>query len=193
MTNIINNINFNIFFIIFFLIFIIRNILELFLKPKDKHKKKSEKIGKKALFFFTLLYLGSGTAVYIYLLFDKSFNLYLFFAGNTLLLSAFFIRMIVLQKIKNSFSIYINNSDKDILVTSGIYRIIRHPAYLFYSLEMSAFLLIRFNFFSFSAFVVDLIITIIRIRDEEKFLIDSFNNKYKNYQENTWKMIPFVY
>jgi len=80
------------------------------------------------------------------------------------------------------------------LITSGIYRYIRHPQYL-------GFLLLFFGYsFSMGSLLMTLIITVTffiifrsRMVLEEKLLISTFGEKYLAYAKRTKRLIPFVY
>lgn len=187
------SIEINQYFVIFLIVFLLRNVFELILQPTDKHKNNSEKDGKITIVVYTVLFLGSGTAVWIYLLFDPQVKPLVYYSGVVLLVMAFILRMITLQRIKRSFSLYINTLPSDLLITDGVYKIIRHPAYTFYSLEMLAFVVIKFNYFSLIALALDVLITLRRINKEEEFLLQRFGDKYSKYRKETKKLIPFVY
>jgi protein-S-isoprenylcysteine O-methyltransferase Ste14 len=79
------------------------------------------------------------------------------------------------------------------LITSGLYRFIRHPRYL------GGFILgIGFSFLyrswiglvlSFAFFVIILF----RIRDEEAVMHREFGQVWEAYCERSWRLIPFLY
>lgn len=80
------------------------------------------------------------------------------------------------------------------LVTTGIFRYIRHPHYtslIFVGLGLALF------FYSIFALVVAIIaipIIIWSILDEEKHLIKQFGNEYIEFMEKTpWRIIPKLY
>lgn len=80
------------------------------------------------------------------------------------------------------------------LVTSGIYSLVRHPIYLSYILLFSGFCLLLQSIVTLG---ILLLICLVwfgnRIAIEEKMLLQEFQNDYKIYQQNTKKLIPFVY
>jgi len=80
------------------------------------------------------------------------------------------------------------------LVTSGVFRYIRHPHYT--SLLIIGFGLALF-FYSLSALAVAFIavpIMIISIFDEEKHLIRQYGDAYKEYQKQVpYRMIPGIF
>jgi len=187
------SINPNIYFITFLIIFILRSILEFVLKPKDKHRKMVDRRTKVEILLFSTLYITSGTAVWLFLLFEDPASQGFYFFGVSLFIFSFVMRMSTLKKLKNSFSFSITPHRDDKLVTKGFYRFIRHPAYLFFSLEMAALFLIRFNYISLFMFAIDFIVTLKRIRNEEFLLVEKHGDKYRNYMRKTKKLIPFVF
>jgi protein-S-isoprenylcysteine O-methyltransferase Ste14 len=80
------------------------------------------------------------------------------------------------------------------LVTSGIYAVIRHPAYLAVCMlgslpglaagSVAAFLLL-------TLFTVPQ--TLYRLSLEEKMLADRFGGEFERYRNKSWRLLPFVY
>lgn len=80
------------------------------------------------------------------------------------------------------------------LVTTGIYRQVRHPVYLSYVLLLVGYCTILQSFVSLVLTVVSCTIWLgNRINIEEKMLIEKFGDRYQAYQRKTKKIIPFIY
>lgn len=80
------------------------------------------------------------------------------------------------------------------LITSGIYKYVRHPMYLtalLLLLSQSLSLTNRIGLVSNA--IAFGILLFIRIPAEEKMLIKEFSMEYKKYMEKTSKIIPFIY
>ena len=79
------------------------------------------------------------------------------------------------------------------LRTNWLYRFVRHPLYF------GAILIaigVPVSVASMKGFLVMLLlipIVLIRIRLEEKMLIEAFGDEYRNYMKTTKKLFPFVY
>lgn len=80
------------------------------------------------------------------------------------------------------------------LVDAGIYSAVRHPIYLSYILLFTAFCTMLQSPISLGVLAV--VCTIWfgnRISIEEEMLITQFGDEYKNYQQKTKKLLPFIY
>ncbi len=79
-------------------------------------------------------------------------------------------------------------------VTQGIYHILRHPIYTALLLEGLGLPLILASLrASAVVFVLIGFGLILRIRSEEKTLITEFGDYYRNYQKDTWRVIPHIF
>ena len=79
------------------------------------------------------------------------------------------------------------------LVTSGPYRLIRHPMYL---AQVVAVIPLVNDYFSYGRLgVLLLLITtlLFKIEYEEKGLIGQFGSDYEKYRQSTKKVLPFIY
>ena len=79
------------------------------------------------------------------------------------------------------------------LVTSGLYRVIRHPSYLGLLLFLLGWALV---FRSVIGVLVSLLILpplIARMNSEEALLESEFGERYSEYRRRTWRLVPFVY
>lgn len=79
------------------------------------------------------------------------------------------------------------------LVTSGLYRYVRHPRYLgavFLGVGLSLTFRSRIGLVLSSAFIG---LIILRIRDEEALMHKEFGQEWEVYCEHSWRLIPFLY
>lgn len=102
-------------------------------------------------------------------------------------------RYLAIKYIKHSYSQFIEPIENGILVTHGMYTVIRHPLYMFYIMESMGLLLIYSNLYSFFAFICLVITIALRIIFEEKELVGKYKDEYLNYQKRTKRIIPFLY
>ena len=77
------------------------------------------------------------------------------------------------------------------LVTTGIYRYIRHPIYLAVWLQTLAQCLLLQNWIAgWTGIATFLPVYVIRVPREEKMLLDLFGNRYKTYMKKTGRILP---
>jgi len=83
--------------------------------------------------------------------------------------------------------------DRQVLITDGPYRWIRHPMYsAFYLLHIAVFFLTA-NWFIGVTWLVGLtIIIFLRVRREEEMLLERFGDQYSLYMERTGRFLPPV-
>ena len=77
------------------------------------------------------------------------------------------------------------------LVTTGIYRLIRHPMYASQLLMMIAQLLLLQNWLAGPTGLLFFIpFYILRVQAEEKMMLDTFGDQYRDYMQNVGRIIP---
>jgi len=79
------------------------------------------------------------------------------------------------------------------LIQRGIYRRVRHPAYLGTILGCLAMPLVFHSVYGFAVMLLLIPCLLYRIRIEEARLMASFGKDYEAYMAHTWKLVPYVY
>jgi len=79
------------------------------------------------------------------------------------------------------------------LITSGPYRFIRHPMYLYFYIYVLSLGLLSSNILILvSGFMTWTLLYVVRVPDEEKMMIDEFGEQYKQYMKETGRIIPKI-
>ena len=80
-----------------------------------------------------------------------------------------------------------------VLVTSGPYRLIRHPMYLAQVVAVIPLVNDYFTPWRFAVLVLLMVTLLLKIQHEEKGLIGQFGRDYEDYRKHTKKVLPFIY
>ena len=131
-------------------------------------------------------------AIYDFSRLARTENVWQWF-GMIILVSAIIINQLAIRTLKGLFD-RITIKPNHHLVTTGIYRQVRHPVYLSYVLLLVGYCMILQSFVSLVLTVVSCTIWLEnRINIEEKMLVEKFGDRYQAYQRKTRKIIPFIY
>jgi protein-S-isoprenylcysteine O-methyltransferase Ste14 len=104
------------------------------------------------------------------------------------------IRLVAVATLKRQFTITVSIVENHELVDTGLYRMIRHPAYLGHLASLLGFGLASGNWFSLAVLVVlPLAATSYRIHVEEGALLRHFGPAYQAYASRTKRLIPGIY
>lgn len=109
------------------------------------------------------------------------------FALGTILLSW------AMWTLHGQFTVRLSVAAGDRLVTSGPYRIVRHPGYLGWILALPGMALALGSLAILAMTALFVAWIVVRIRDEEAMLLAEFGDSYRAYQQRTKRLIPFVY
>jgi protein-S-isoprenylcysteine O-methyltransferase Ste14 len=113
--------------------------------------------------------------------------------GLALFLTGFTIRILARRTLGKYFSTKLRVLEDHEIVVNGVYRFIRHPAYLGL---LCIFLAIPLLFYSLYGFILILLAipdVLYRIRREESMLIERFGSIYEEYMKTTKKLLPYIY
>jgi protein-S-isoprenylcysteine O-methyltransferase Ste14 len=126
-------------------------------------------------------------------LFLGIFSLALSIIGIALISFGAIIRWISIFTLKKYFTVNLKVTKEQKIIDYGIYRYVRHPSYTGLLLSHIGLGLVFCNAISFVFITIPLFIwIIIRIKLEEKMLIETFKNQYLEYMKKTKRLIPFI-
>jgi protein-S-isoprenylcysteine O-methyltransferase Ste14 len=95
--------------------------------------------------------------------------------------------------LKNNWSGKVQIIEGQQVIKNGLYRFIRHPIYLGFSLCFLGSLLFRMNYATLLACIIMIPLHIIKAKQEEKLLLQEFGVEYSEYMDTTKRLIPFIY
>lgn len=162
-------------------------------KIVKQNRYRDLNISNITLLVFVIAYFYANFIV-IYRLSIETPHLYLFFIGIFFIVVSYIGRLYALYSMgEKSLSQNIDIPNDSQLVTTGAFKIVRNPLYLFYSLEIFSLLWIVQDWTLLLLGMINLVSTFIRIPLEEKKLTDRFGREYIEYKNCTKRLIPFIY
>jgi protein-S-isoprenylcysteine O-methyltransferase Ste14 len=113
--------------------------------------------------------------------------------GLGLFLTGIYIRVVAMRTLDKFFLTDLRTLKNHRLVKHGVYKYIRHPAYLGTWLFSIGIPLIFSSLYGFLLMLVLSLSYLYRIRLEETVLLKEFGDEYREYKKKTKKIIPFIY
>ena len=114
--------------------------------------------------------------------------------GICLMLLGIVIRVSAVLTLRKAFSLNVQVTSRQRLITSGLYRKIRHPAYTGSILSLLGIALALRNLVSVGIVLVCCLVCYqIRIAVEEVALEIRFREEYILYKHNTYKLFPYIF
>ncbi len=179
--------------VLFLILFATRNILETVVVPRRWDSRPPTRgRGLISLTAMGVAYFGSAAAAAVALYLWGPPAAWLYATGLLLLAAGLVGRFVTVRTLGQSYSQSFEVDPEGGLVDRGIYRLLRHPVYTFFLLEMVAMLLIRPNVVSALALALVAAATVYRIRREEEQLIERFGDRYLAYRRRTRAIVPFL-
>ncbi|MFK5958921.1 MAG: isoprenylcysteine carboxylmethyltransferase family protein [Lutibacter sp.] len=168
-------------------------ILRMLLHSKNKEFKSKDNSTLNLI--WVLIFLAIFLAVYasnFNFLITKDITIY--YVALLFICIGIILKFAVIADLGKFFTVDVTIKQNHKLKTDGFYKYVRHPSYAVSLLSFIGFGLSFNNWVSLIILVVIISIAfLIRIKTEEKVLIDYFGEEYLNYKKNTKKLIPFIY
>ena len=173
----------------------------IYTHPKDRRTDKSNKRDKGTKW---LLIINFYACIYLsfFMVGQKGWDSVLntklpvvvTYPGIILMLSGIIIRLLAVLTLKRSFTLSVQTSKEQHLITTGIYKKVRNPAYTgsICSLVGTAIGL-RGTIALAMVFLFSIICYSARISVEEKVLRNHFGNEFTEYEKRTYRLIPYVW
>lgn len=168
------------------------------------HEKKDRKVISRDRGTKWLLYLNFIVCIFIsfYNVSKKAFDFirmmklpgFCIELGIGLMLLGIVIRISAVLTLRKAFTLNVQVTSRQRLITSGLYQKIRHPAYTGSILCLVGVALALRNFLSvIGVFCYCIFCYQIRIAVEETVLENRFGDEYTLYKHNTYKLFPFIF
>lgn len=115
-------------------------------------------------------------------------------AGLLLIVAGMAFRFTAIRALGRMFTVDVTIREDHKIKKDGLYRIIRHPAYLGSLISFLGFGISMNNWISLAVANVAIWAAMIyRIKVEEKALMEHFGESYTEYMGLTWRLIPWIY
>jgi protein-S-isoprenylcysteine O-methyltransferase Ste14 len=114
--------------------------------------------------------------------------------GLFLILIGLVVRWVAILTLRRYFTVDVAISKDHIIIDKGLYKYIRHPAYLGSLISFWGLGLAFSNWISFMVISVPITAAFLyRIRIEETALVGAFGAKYVDYSSHTKRLLPGIY
>jgi protein-S-isoprenylcysteine O-methyltransferase Ste14 len=113
--------------------------------------------------------------------------------GLAMCVAGVVIRFVAIATLKRNFSGALRIRADHTLVKNGIYRRVRHPAYLGAILLFTGIPVMLSSPLGFLIMLLLVPYLLHRIRLEESMMIERFGKEYEDYMRSSKRLIPFVY
>lgn len=100
--------------------------------------------------------------------------------------------IVAIVTMRDSWRAGIPEKDKTELVTTGLYRISRNPAFLGFDLMYLGLLIAFFNFVHLAFVIYAVTMLHLQILQEEQYLTETFGEKYTEYKKHTGRYFIVV-
>jgi protein-S-isoprenylcysteine O-methyltransferase Ste14 len=114
--------------------------------------------------------------------------------GLFVMAAGLILRFLSMRELGKYYSRTLRTMENQQLITTGPYRLIRHPGYLSSICIWTGLGLALQNYVMIVVFFLLFVgVYIRRITSEEKMLVAAFGQEYTNYQSRSWRLLPYIY
>ena len=115
-------------------------------------------------------------------------------AGTIIFVAGSIIRTAAIRTLGSNFTYKLCIREKHDFVQSGLYRYIRHPSYTGTLLEAIGMMVAARSLYGLTLFLLSAtLLFIFRFYREERMLVREFGPSYIKYQQNTKRLIPWLF
>jgi protein-S-isoprenylcysteine O-methyltransferase Ste14 len=113
--------------------------------------------------------------------------------GLIIVVAGMVVRLVAIATLKKNFSGALRIRADHILVKHGIYRRVRHPAYLGAILLFAGIPIMLSSLLGFLVMLLLVPYLLHRIKLEERMMIERFGKAYEDYMRSSKRLFPFIY
>ncbi len=121
---------------------------------------------------------------------DLVFPYWIHWLGAGMLLVSIPFMSWVHRTLGEHFSYAFETKNEQKLVTSGPYSRVRHPLYSVHNLFNLGMVLLTANIPLIIFAIIGVPLTYVRMKDEERMMIEEFGSEYEKYRERTGRIFP---
>ena len=167
-------------------------------KRTTGHQQKTDQIGKEKVGFVKLVeitmkvftYLVPAVEIVSIILNTSFFAVPVRIVGVLVAVVGVAVFIISVLTMRDSWRAGVSKTDKTELVTKGIYKISRNPAFLGFDLMYLGILLMFFNLVLFEVSLFAMLMFHLQIVNvEEEFLLEAFGDEYLRYKKKVCRYI----
>lgn len=182
------------FILIWSIWFISELWLSIFSRSNSIHETDYDKGSMKIIWFTIAVAIDSGIVIQILFKFPISKLMILPYTGLLLIIGGITLRFIAVWSLGKFFTVDVNIQENHKIIKKGVYKVIRHPAYLGSLVSFVGFGISINNWISFWVIIIPITIAFIhRIKIEEKLLLEKFEGDYSDYMYKTYRLLPMIY
>lgn len=165
-----------------------------FSNTEMQSNKSSDKFSILFILIMSSLSVFSSVWEWGYFTSNKSLTNAITITGLIFLIAGICIRISAIQTLGKNFKATVTVSKNQSLVTTGLYKYIRHPSYLGAFIAITGCpLSLNNTVTSITSPLLMLIAYRYRVAVEEQKMISHFGEEYKNYCKHTYRMFPFIW
>ncbi len=104
------------------------------------------------------------------------------------------IRLTAVFTLKKAFTVNVQTTNSQHLITNGIYHLVRNPSYTGSILSLVGVAVSFRNIVSIILVVmISMVCYMTRIHTEEIALSERFGDEFADYAKNTWRLFPYIF
>ena len=186
----------NVFQIVFIIVLITELAILVFTTWNNKKSSEKKTLSDRGSMLFIIIgfwlaILMNPISVHIS---NFMLPMYFFWFGIILTTVGIFIRIYSVWTLRMYFTLNVQVATEQKIIKEGPYKYIRHPAYTGSILTLLGISIsFRSLFGTISSIIIIVLVYGFRIKVEEKVLEKSFGSSYKDYEKQTWRLIPHIW